>query len=136
MPGSSSDLAGESPAGPVTGTVLIVEDDPMVRGLLAAVVEHGGHRVATAANGKEALEYLEAGHPASVILLDLMMPVMSGWEFREVQKRHSSYESVPLVIVSGLVEDADVRKMNAAAYLRKPVAVPELLSTVKQLGCR
>ena len=136
MTGPISDAPGEAGAGPPTATVLIVEDDPTVRELLAAVVEDGGFQVATAANGKEALEYLEAGRPASVILLDLMMPVMSGWEFREVQKRHSSYESIPLVIVSGMIEDADVRKMNAAAFLQKPVAVPELLSTMKQLGRR
>ena len=129
--GNSENLT-ESSAVRRSTTVLIVEDDQMVRELLTCVVEQDGYAVATAANGKEALEYLEAGQPACVILLDLMMPVMSGWEFREAQKRHPSYEAIPLVVLSGVVDEADARQMNAASFLRKPVGVSELLATVER----
>src|SRR6476646_6367807 len=78
--------------------ILIVDDDKDVRSALAELLEGEGYAVAGAHNGHEALQLMRAGlHPA-VILLDLMMPVMDGWDFRSEQQRDPAFAGVPVVI--------------------------------------
>ena len=84
-----------------SGAVLIVDDDNDVRSALAELLEEEGFSVEGAPNGREALALLRGGtvHPA-VILLDLMMPGMDGWDFRHEQMRDPKLAAVPVVIVS------------------------------------
>jgi CheY-like chemotaxis protein len=118
----------------VSGTVLIVEDDLDTREMLGRFLELEGYRVETAENGKRALERLGSGMGACVILLDLMMPVMDGWQFRQEQIRDASLADIPVIVVSAAGRDR-LEKIQADAYLSKPVDLDELLGCVTQF-CR
>ena len=109
--------------------VLIVEDDADIRELLSSVLVLEGYPVVTAADGAEGLEQLRTAHPA-LVLLDLMMPSMDGWEFRRLQMLDPALAGVPTVILSG---DGRLEAKAASlgtSFLRKPVDLDELLSVV------
>ena len=114
--------------------ILIVEDDADLREMMAQLLTLEGFRASTVANGREALEYLSQGDKPDVILLDLMMPVMDGWEFRRQQQADSSLNKVPVIVLSALDQQraADV---NAVAFLKKPLDFDRLLELVRQY-CR
>src|SRR5947208_6432557 len=82
--------------------VLIVEDDEDLREMMAQLLTLEGFQAATVANGREALEYLNSGARPDVILLDLMMPVMDGWEFRRRQQADPAVSGVPVIVLSAL----------------------------------
>src|SRR6185436_12323698 len=90
------DQQDDSPA----ANILLVEDDFDVRDALIPILEYEGHRVVGAASGQEALDRLRSGAKPSLILLDLMMPGMSGMEFRAEQLRDPALASIPVVVVS------------------------------------
>ena len=112
--------------------VLVVDDDPDILQTLALCLSTEGYRVQMAANGKEALEALAAERPA-VILLDLMMPVMDGWQFvAEMDKR--GQRAAPLLILSAdRAVQGHATKLRADAFLAKPFDLDELLVKVSQL---
>lgn len=110
-------------------TVLIVEDDVDTREMLARFLELEGFHVEMAANGRQALERLEAGADASVIVLDLMMPVMDGWQFRREQIRRASLAKIPVIVVSAAGHER-IEKIDADAFLSKPVDLEELLARI------
>jgi two-component system, chemotaxis family, chemotaxis protein CheY len=112
------------------GTILVVEDDVDIRECYQSLLEREGYRVTTAQNGQEALDVLSREHP-SLILLDLMMPVMSGPEFLEAMRLDSNSFDIPVVIVSAYGELADATA-GVAGFLRKPVDLPALLGTVRR----
>jgi CheY-like chemotaxis protein len=118
----------------VSGTILIVEDDIDTREMLGRFLELEGYRVETAENGKRALERLGSGVEACVILLDLMMPVMDGWQFRLEQARNAELAGIPVIVVSAAGRER-IQKIDADAYLSKPVDLEELLGCVTQF-CR
>ena len=118
----------------MSATVFIVEDDGDTREMLGRFLELEGYRVETAANGKLALERLNSGVGACVILLDLMMPVMDGWQFRQAQIRDAALANIPVIVVSAAGRDR-LDKIQADAYLSKPVDLDELLGKVTQF-CR
>ena len=109
--------------------ILVVEDNDDVREMMAVTLELEGHEVSTAVNGRDALNKLRAGDRPCVILLDLMMPVMNGWEFRNVLERDPILKSVPVVIVSAATAEL-VHNADAAAYLPKPLDMEQLLHVV------
>lgn len=116
-------------------TVLLVEDDRDVSDSIREVLEDAGYAVEQAATGEEALARMAgASRPPSIILLDLMMPVMDGWEFRKVQRNHPSWSRIPVVVISA--DTAVARKavkLGAVAYLRKPVTIRALLDVLAQV---
>jgi DNA-binding response OmpR family regulator len=118
----------------VSATVFIVEDDPDTCEMLGRFLELEGYQVETAANGKIALERLGNGTRACVILLDLMMPVMDGWQFRREQVRNAALASIPVIVVSASGRDR-IEQIDADDYLAKPVNLEELLARVTQY-CR
>jgi len=118
----------------VSATVLIVEDDNDTREMLGRFLELEGYTVETAENGKRALERLGSGVGACVILLDLMMPVMDGWQFRQEQIRDATLADIPVIVVSAAGRER-LEKIHADAYLSKPVDLDELLGCVTQF-CR
>ena len=118
----------------MSGTILIVEDDIDTREMLGRFLELEGYRVETAENGKRALERLGSGVEACVILLDLMMPVMDGWQFRQEQTRNAELADIPVIVVSAAGRER-IQKIDADAYLSKPVDLEELLGCVTQF-CR
>jgi CheY-like chemotaxis protein len=117
-------------------SVMIVEDDHDTREMLGRFLELEGFEVRTAANGELALEALrEQGRAPSVILLDLMMPVMNGWQFREKQARDPRFSRIPVVVVTAAGPRDDIPEINADAWLSKPVDFDRLLATIDSL-CR
>ena len=112
-----------------TSTVLIVEDDPDTREMLGKFLELEGFLVETAANGQQALERLEQGVNPQVIVLDLMMPVMDGWEFRRRQTKDERFSAIPTIVVSAAGRDR-MAQISADAYLAKPIDMDELLTRV------
>jgi CheY-like chemotaxis protein len=111
---------------------MIVEDDEDIREMLRLVLEAGGYRVVTAADGLEAWERLAADRQPSLIILDLMMPRMDGEQFLK-KLRASSQCGVPVVVMSGqpgAIQKA--RDLHADASLIKPVDLDDLLGTVER----
>ena len=87
--------------------ILLVDDDFLLRELVTMTLAGAGYMVATAANGEEALQRLRNFHPPQLILLDLMLPGMDGWRFREEQQKDQALASIP-VIVSKACESASI----------------------------
>ena len=115
-------------------TVLIVEDDFDTREMLGRFLELEGYAVESASNGRQALDRLEEGAQACVILLDLMMPVMDGWQFRREQVQKQELAAIPVIVVSAAGRDR-LQQIHADAYLSKPVDLDELLQQIRQF-CR
>jgi CheY-like chemotaxis protein len=115
-------------------TVLIVEDDDMTCEALRCILESEGYPVAVAANGREALNYLYRNSRPLLILLDLMMPVMNGWEFRRQQKRDPALAGIPVVVCSAVGDiQQEVALIQPAGCLQKPIEAGQLLDTVRRL---
>jgi CheY-like chemotaxis protein len=114
--------------------VLIVEDDEDLRDMMAQMLTIEGFEAATAANGREALDYLHATEKPNVILLDLMMPVMDGWEFRRQQKADPELAPVPVIILSAL-DQTRASPVDAEVFLKKPLDFSRLLELVRD-HCR
>ena len=110
-------------------TILVVEDNDDVREMMAVSLELEGHKVSTAVNGRDALEKLHNGTRPCVILLDLMMPVMDGWEFQNAVTKDPELRDVPVVVVSAATGEL-VNKTHAAAYVPKPIDMDKLLDVV------
>lgn len=102
--------------------VLIVEDDGDIRSSVSELLESEGYEVATAVNGREALALLRAGAELpGVILLDLMMPELDGYQFREEQLADEKLKHIPVVLMSAGGElGAKARALGAAGHLKKP----------------
>jgi len=114
------------------GKVLVVEDDKDIRRSVRMLLESEGYTVAVAGNGAEALAVLKSSPvmPA-VIVLDLMMPVMDGFQFRIEQAKVPVYAKIPVVIMTadGHIDDKKVRA-NAAGALKKPADIADILEVV------
>jgi CheY-like chemotaxis protein len=117
--------------------VLVVEDDPDALDAITTILEDAGYDALRAANGSEALRQL--GHHngrCDLILLDLLMPVMNGWDFRRRQKETPAFADIPVLLMSAGAHMPTVSgELNAAGYVTKPVEVSDLLAVV-QHHCR
>lgn len=109
--------------------VLLVEDNDDVREMMALALQLAGHDVLLARNGRDALGKLKARPRPCVILLDLMMPVMNGWEFREALRDEPALRDVPVVVVSALNKEM-AENAGVSAYLPKPVDLDRMLEIV------
>src|SRR4051794_25669356 len=114
--------------------VLVVDDDPDIRESLETVLGIHGHPVATAADGSEAIELLRREPaPPCLILLDLMMPGMNGFELRAELEADPLFADIPVIIITGAGVLADEKAGSLRAeILRKPFDLKALLSTVKR----
>ncbi|NVJ22174.1 MULTISPECIES: response regulator [Myxococcus] len=113
--------------------VLAIDDDPDILLAFKDVLELEGHSVLLAHSGREALELLRGGARPSVILLDLMMPDVNGWEFRDRQREDALLAPIPVVVISGQgVSAREVAALGVDDYLRKPVDVEQLLGAVSR----
>ncbi len=122
-----------SPAGK---SILVVDDQDDGRASLAMLLELAGHAVRQARHGQEALDLLRAGPAPDLILLDLVMPVMNGWEFRRLQRQDPALAPIPVVVLSAwgeAAEKADI--LGDVGYLQKPVD-PGLLPDVIERHAR
>lgn len=116
------------------GMVIVVEDDVDVASTMAEVLHDEGYGVITTPNGREALEVLRAlPNPPGLILLDLMMPEMNGWEFRDAQIRDQALASIPVVIMTAFAERFDRDELHGpSALLRKPLSTDALIDIVER----
>jgi len=112
--------------------ILIVDDDPNLQRLMTKFLKLEGFSSIPANNGQEALDYLRNGGSASVILLDLRMPVMDGWAFRKEQKSDPGLAEIPVVVLTG-IEGEHMRDLGAAAAFHKPVSFPAVVELVRRL---
>lgn len=108
--------------------VLLVDDDEDIREALRAILEDEGFAVRVAVDGSDALASLRSGLRPDVILLDLMMPVMSGWQFRSAQRQDPALAAIPVVVLSAVHEQPD--DLSVVASLRKPIDIDRLLEVV------
>ncbi|WP_338261123.1 response regulator [Corallococcus caeni] len=112
--------------------VLVVDDDPDILEALSEILEAEGFEIRRARNGKEALERLEPD-PPHLILLDLMMPVMDGWEFAQRMRQKPAFAGIPIIVLSA---DRNVgskaKDIGAMGHLAKPFELNDLLSMVRQ----
>ena len=112
---------------------MIVEDDRDTREMLGRFLELEGFDVQSAANGDLALRALQREGKPCVILLDLMMPVMNGWQFREIQSTDPDLSEIPVVVVTAAGPRDDIPSINADGWLSKPVDFDRLLATIGPL---
>lgn len=112
--------------------ILLIEDDADLADAIAEILTLEGYRVVYASDGMAALALLREVELPDLILLDLMMPKMSGWDFREAQLHDSRLARIPVVVLSATGERA--RPIDATRILRKPVTLEALLATVKELA--
>ena len=111
--------------------VLVVDDQEAIRDTLQTALDDEGFTVECAANGQEALDILQRWQPC-VILLDLMMPVMDGWAFRQAQRRSGS--TVPVVLLSAAGRlDEHRESLGAAAVITKPFDLDRVISTIQSV---
>jgi CheY-like chemotaxis protein len=112
-------------------TILLIEDDPDLADVLAEVLRMERYCVLHAADGVAALKLLARNEVPDLILLDLMMPNMNGWEFREAQLRDARLAKIPVAVLSATGERS--RPISATRILRKPVTLDALLLAVSEL---
>lgn len=108
--------------------ILIVEDDQATRASLVECLKDEGYEVSCASNGADALELLRRGARPNLILLDLMLPRMDGWDFRAAQRQDPALAGIPVIALSAVGQLVDVE-----VSLRKPIQVSELLDAVKRV---
>ena len=109
--------------------ILVVEDDPDVRMSIVEALEDASFRVASAGNGRQALEYLGAATTLpQLILLDLMMPVMDGFQFREAQGRVPTWAAIPTVVLTASSNAIDGKTPTMA----KPISLDDLVATASR----
>jgi CheY-like chemotaxis protein len=114
-------------------SILVIEDDPDMRGLLVLMLEDRGHHVVAASDGREGLDVLRHERP-DLILLDMKMPVMDGWEFAR-RYREAEPDPSPIVVMTA-AEDPRQRaeEVGAAGWLGKPVELDLLYDTIDQIA--
>jgi CheY-like chemotaxis protein len=112
-----------------------VDDHHDIREGLAEFFTDEGYTVLTAANGQEALEALERHPDACLILLDLTMPVMDGWEFRRRQRADPALASAPVLVLTGLRDDSRAAELDPVARITKPADLSHLARLVERY-CR
>ena len=116
---------------PRSRTILLVDDDDDIREVVSEVLTIRGYTVVAVANGLQALEWLEGREEVCVILLDLMMPQMDGWEFRAHQLRDPEIASIPVVVLTGAGPTAATTdSLDAAQVLLKPVDLATLTQAI------
>jgi CheY-like chemotaxis protein len=113
-----------------TRTILVVEDDDDIREVLREVLQDEGYAVRTAANGRAGLDSLGSEERPGLILLDLMMPVMSGWDFLAALRENPSLRSIPVLVVSAWGEQAS--RSGASGVLDKPLDLDRLMTEIAQ----
>ncbi len=123
-----------APLPPLRGRILVVDDHPDVRETLVMLLDYLGLQVIGAANGQEALDQLQQPPLPDLILLDLMMPVMSGPEFRRRQQQDAALATIPVVVISAISDRLpDGVALDPVAYLKKPVDFQELFALLAQV---
>lgn len=111
--------------------VLVVEDDEQIREALCELLEDAGYRTVGVGNGQEALTYLSNGERPCLIVLDLMMPVMDGWQFRREQQRDPALATIPVLVVTAAGNRTGDELTNVEV-IAKPFGMEEIMAAVQR----
>lgn len=109
--------------------ILVVEDDDDIRDSLKELLEEEGYRIDTATNGRQALTQLQGPDRPHVILLDLMMPEMDGWQFQKELRQVPQYSEIPVIVISA--SKVFREPLDAKAFIPKPLDAGVLLETIE-----
>ena len=112
-------------------TILVVEDEPLIRDVLEAVLADEGYTVVTAGDGQAALEVLTQGVP-DLVLMDVMMPRMDGPAAFRAMREHAHGDGLPVILMSAMAEPADIDP-EITTFLRKPLDLEQMLALVSRL---
>jgi CheY-like chemotaxis protein len=114
--------------------VLVVEDNSLVRQVIALTLAQDGYRVAMASNGRQALDYLHDNPTPCMVVLDLHMPVMGGEEFLQLRARDESLSAIPVLLCSGNAEEEGpgLAAVYGVSYCPKPFKVDHLLHLIAE----
>jgi len=112
--------------------VLIVDDDPDIRDALGECLRYEGYSVHAASDGRDALQRLEIGLRPDVILLDLMMPVLNGFDVLNALSSRADWKTIPVVVVSANRTAEEAELPGAVSFLRKPVNMDRLIAAVEE----
>ena len=116
-------------------TILVVEDDDTVRKSICRVLEKDGYRVLSAADGTQLSDVLDDS-PIELIILDIGLPWINGYELAKLLKEHEDLKEIPLIFVSGQTSDLDVKRgfeVGADDFIKKPYEIEELRKAVQTL---
>jgi len=129
----SAEEAGGGPAlvHKATQRVLVVDDDQDIRDALCELLRDEGYEAIAVANGEEALTYLKAGNLPCVILLDLMMPVMDGWEFRRQQTSDPELSKIPVIVITA-AGGMRAHSIAVEKVLAKPLHLEQVLDVLHE----
>jgi CheY-like chemotaxis protein len=117
----------------VRKTILVVEDDPTLRDTLREALEGHGYRVETAENGGVALEKIRRGSSPALVLLDLMMPEVDGWDFLARRRVDPGFPAIPIVVLSAYLTGPERDSaLPASGFVRKPIEMQELLAEIER----
>ena len=111
--------------------VLVIDDEPDLRTLYSINLRDAGHEVITASNGAEGLARVQRDRP-DLVLVDLMMPVMDGYEVLQQLRRMPEHAQTPTVVVSAVATGGYSRKLGASGFVAKPFDAEELISIVER----
>ena len=114
-------------------TVLLVDDDPAILDAVTDFLQEEGFKVVSATNGAEALSALRSGLAADAILLDVMMPLMDGWDFRATQLADPALRDIPIVVITacGFAPETIRQQFRTSDVLAKPLELGHFLQTVR-----
>jgi CheY-like chemotaxis protein len=110
--------------------VLVIDDNKTIRETLEEALDESGYQVVTAGNGKEGLSRLRGLPRPCVVIIDLMMPVMNGWEFLRQARQEGALAGAKVIITSA--SDLKELPVGAAGWLRKPMDLDDLLNIVEK----
>jgi CheY-like chemotaxis protein len=113
--------------------VLVVDDDSDIREVIAMALELHGFRVVTASDGVECMKHLREEEEPLLVLLDLMMPRMNGWEVCEEMAADPALRHLPIIVLTGNSR-VSAEELQAAAFLRKPIDLHTLVEVVERLS--
>jgi CheY-like chemotaxis protein len=116
-----------------SASILIIDDDDDIRSALSEVLSEAGYPVVDVPGGRAALEFLHEGNRPFAILLDLMMPEMDGWQFRELIAQAPELNRIPIVVMTAL-RDQHAETLKVCRVLTKPLQLDTLLEVLEE--CR
>ena len=113
-----------------TAKLLVVEDDENARTALGDILDLEGYQVTLSANGREALEHLRCEPLPDLIILDLQMPVMNGWQFRREQIKNAALAAVPVIVITAFQSPGEI---DVDDIVSKPIDIQQLLAVIHKL---
>ena len=114
-------------------TVLIIDDELDIVEAVKAILEEERYKVVTCGNGRDALKCLEDSRP-DLAIVDIMMPVMNGYETIKAIRQRTDFEQLPILVMSAIAPAVKAKEYTWAGYLRKPFSLRELLKQVHTLA--